>query len=792
MAGTTITPSGPVADFVNGPLYKAARFSTEYAAVPPNFHRLYNAIGLAGGLLLGRKLMDIMVGQEPDGTPVERQDVPMVLRPLHGILPYDHFSDDPKERWMCVFDRVVPAVVGAMGASAGSAKFFSKSFIQPAEAKLTVAVNNPEAFTMSDAARQALYHQSKPWSLLTGSSALFGSASGFGLFPSIGHYGADLGTLFAIRSERSTAPLGRLVNSNMYLPLRPHALLKNMIEHMAMNPAEHPQQLQDYAHGVLKTWFRDVTPEQIDAFTQIVHDERAKFLAMGKDPAQTQKAIRDGLTELIGETGIEKTLGRIGLDPREASIGDTGFTSIIGRIIGDMTGMKTSEKIEETWRQSVRGMEKRNPALKDKPFDVNAHKYQPDRAQKLAATAAMGVGVAGLGLISTAKDTDVGDITDVPAKTGTDPVLEKYSHPVEGHHHTLHSKQEHGFVNGKLLDAAEGVTDAFNVVNGLNSHRLYCAVGLSAGSWVAEEFMKAVTGVSFAGKAVAKADIQEPFQKFYKALPFNPHSDLPNDKWMQVMRWAVPMAVGCASIVTASQMYFHEREKKLRDAKYLDDVEAKATSEQAAPWTVSTALSALFGASSGFAWVPGINYMTHLGTRYSMASGRKVSMPGLGKMWSNNSTLYPFAPPGMIDLVIKEAVNNKSHDPELLETYAIGVLKPWFDKVTPEQVEAFVNQVYEIRDQYYRDGGVPEEYKKDLEAQLKAHLKGAGLEETLESIGLSPLSATIANNGLSGRISEAVGAKSQVDKIRAEYVAGYRERHQQRQQEAGEGPALPA
>ena len=800
------TPKSP--GFINGPLYKVARFGTEYAAVPPNFHRLYNAIGLTAGLYVGRKLMDIMAGQTPDGKPVEKSEVPLPLRPLHGILHYDHFSDDPGDRWMKVFDRLVPATVGAMGACMGSSYFFKDAFINPVEKIVEASAKNPETFTLFDAERVALYHQSKPWNTLTGISALFGSASGSGLFPSIGHYGADLGTLFAMRSERSAAPLGHLVNANSHFPLRPTKLIKGMVEYAAGNSANKMEQLEACAHGILKTWFRDVKPEQVKKFTSIVEEQRAQFLKNGKLPADAEKAVAESLNKLVTGTGLEKTLISIGLDPREASIGDQGFVSIVGQLVGNLTGQRTSEKLEITWKQLISGIEKRHPELVGKTFDATAHKFKHDAVQKMAAGAAVGIGVTGFGLISGAKDTSIYDLktkpiaqssANAPANddatnkgaaapaTNTDTNTSGDTNDTKKAPHVIHSRKDRGFINGKALDAAEGITDCFNVVNGVHSHRLYCAVGLTVGSWITDEFMKAMTGVNFLGHAVKKENVLKPLQKIYKCMAFNPHSDLPADKWMQVLRWALPDAIGAATIVYASTQYFMERNKKSKNATYLDEVEDKASNEQAKPWAVGVSLTAPYGGSSGFAWIPGINYMTHLGTRYSIASGRKVSMPGVGKFWSNNDTLFPFAPPGMIDLMIKEAVNNKSYNPELLETYAIGILKPWFDNVTPEQVEKFVNHVYEVRDQFYKDGGVPEEWKKDLEKALTEHLKGAGLEETLRESGLDPLQATIGNNGFSGKIAESVGARKTLEKIRSDYRTGYMERLQKSQAEQQSG-----
>jgi hypothetical protein len=130
----------------------------------------------------------------------------------------------------------------------------------------------------------------------------------------------------------------------------------------------------------------------------------------------------------------------------------------------------------------------------------------------------------------------------------------------------------------------------------------------------------------------------------------------------------------------------------------------------------------------------------------------------------------------MINMLIKEAVNNKSFDPELLETEAIGILKPWFKNVTPAQIEAFVMEVHKVRDKFFKEGGVPEEFKKELETELTQHFKGAGLEQTLRDIGLDPSKAEIAQNGWSGAIANILGSKGAVNKIAKDYQASYRER----------------
>lgn len=769
----------------NGPLYKTAYYLTRYLNVPPNMHRLYNAAGLMAGIVVGRKLMDIAVGQKTDGTPVDKDDVPLPLKPLYGVLAYDHFSDDPKHRWMKIFDQLVPAIIGGLGAAGGSVFFFRKDFFHEIDKRMALKAKD---FTLTEAEHRSLYHISKPWGLMSGVSAVFGSASGFGLFPSPVNYSSTLGTTFTLRAGRTmSAPWWRKMwNSHSPYPFRPTKLINRMVDYIAANPKAHPERLESYANGILKSWFKGSNETQIKAFVDEILAQRNQFLQKGRLPAEAEAKVRESMNKLFGNLknhpGMEDLLIKIGIDPRKAAVGDVGLVSSIAHWVGDALGFGTSKKIAATRKLMQEGMEMRHPELVKKfgAYVPKPPNYADTTAKKIAAGTFLGVGAATAYAISTAKDTGLHNLDPGDSKPETG---EKKSEAAAnaGHKHRIHSKRKHGFVNGRVLDTAEGVTGMFSA--GIGTHRVHCAAGLTLGSWLGDKVMEALTGTTFQGAKVPEEKVWKPLRKLYKALPYEPKSDLPHDKWMQILRWAVPGIIGGLAVVQGSKMFFADRHKQLKGATYLDEVEDRATEKQSDSWGATSAITALFGYPTGMPMLPFVNYSTNLGTRYSMASGRKVSLPVMGKLWSNNSTLFPFGPPGMINLLIKEAVNNKNFDPELLETYAIGVLKPWFKNITPEQVTEFVMKVHEMRDKFFKEGGVPEDLKAQLEAELKAHLKGAGLEETLEEIGLDPAKADIASNGWSGAIANTLGAKKTVEKIKADYVAGYRKRHHQREQQ---------
>lgn len=828
---------------INGPVYEAARFSTQYLNVPPGKHRLYNAFGLMIGLYMGRKVMDILAGETPDGKPVDKDDLIPPLKPLHGIFAYDHFSDDPKMRWMRVADQIIPGMLGGLGAMGGSFMFFREPYVKMTK---TVSKLTPEKFMLGHAEQSMLFHQFKVLSRLAGISAVPGSASGFGIFPSTLNYSTTLGSAFSTGAERNMSAglpgVRGFFNTYSSMPMRWHRLILRMESYLKNNPSPNPEKLEEYLNGLIKPLFNGVTAKQMEEAKALILETRKftaeaakslstfrassltevetrlntliadapdefikkrmgvlkgkllteceKIIAEFKDPAVQQKKIKEQIAStfsleniVFSDMGFEKLLIKLDLDPRQAAVGDMGTLSTLANWCGKILRPSTAKEMEHTHDMLVQGLEMRHPELKNKAFDPNAYKHAQTKTRKAIAGSLLGVSAAGVGAVMLSKDAEMADLEGDFSKDSAG--IQNDGKP----RHHVHTKRNHGLVNGKILDTAEGITGM--IQSGIGSHRVHCAAGLTAGMWLGDKIMDALTGVKFDGRILAKDDIWEPLQKLHGILKFNPNSDLPKDKWMQVLRWGVPGVIGAVAVVQGSRMFFEKRHATVKKAVYLDEVEDKGTFAQSNPWSYASAVASLFGSASGLQMLPFGNYATSLGTRYSLGSGRKVSLPVVGKYWSNNSTLFPYGPPGMIELLIKESVNNKSFDPELLETYAIGILKPWFKKVTPAQIESFVMEVHRVRDKFFQEGGVPEEMKAQLEQELKAHFKGAGLEDTLEHIGLDPMKATIAENGWSGAIANALGGKGTVDRIKHDYRESYAERHRKRLKDEKEAPQQP-
>ncbi len=164
--------------------------------VPPGYHRLYNAVGLSLGLFLGRQMMNVIVGHKPDGTPLEKESVPLPLRPLHGLIQYNPYGDDPHDRWMKVADNLAPALFGAIGAMAGSSVFFTQNIMKATEI-LKLEGDAVKGATLWRTESAMAMEKSKPWWVAAGATSLFGSASMLNWL-----YGFTLGVNFMMRSGR--------------------------------------------------------------------------------------------------------------------------------------------------------------------------------------------------------------------------------------------------------------------------------------------------------------------------------------------------------------------------------------------------------------------------------------------------------------------------------------------------------------------------------------------------------------------------------------------------------------
>lgn len=799
-----------VAGKVHDKALDVAQWAASVNTVHPSMHRLLNASFLTVGLFGGRTVMNILTGQTPSGKEVKKENLPPGLKQLHGVLAYNHFSDHPADRWMKVMDLWLPAAMGAVGAVAGSHVFaLDQKFVQEAKK----ALEAPEKITIDAAENAQMMTQAKPWRFLSGITSLFGSAAGFQLIPGPTNYGSTLGASFLGTVERNKLHtpympfLQEFISANKHpFPYGPASMLNKLHKYLLHNPAKELEQTEKMAYSILEPWFGEhATPDKVQAFVSHVEGVRDKFLREGGVPENLKASLDKELQETLHGVGLEKFFEKIGLDPAEATVGRNGFLEKFARVLGYD---KTLTRINESYRTSYL---KRAGRLGEEAIHLAPH--DDSKITKAIGTTAMGV--AGASVVAGAvnahywhkRDNDTllrraigkskpqsaeaieykDELEELQASKA-EVETTTFAERLERDHHRQHARKTGGAItalNDKPLALMEWGADALNSPETHGMHRVYCAAGLSLGGLIGMKIMDVLTGRTLAGQPVPPEKVPGFMMDFYKKLAYNPHSDHPKDRWGFVIHYGVPALVATGGVIGASSYFFKDKVEKANKAEFIDEYETRATMDQAKPWTGLTALTSLFATPGGFGFLPPPfpNYGTALGTRFNLSASRKVILPVVGDIWTDTESRYPYAPPRLIDHMIQYAVNNPDHHPEQLEEMAIGILKPWFKDVSKEQVEEFIRRVEEDRNQFLQCGGIPEELRDNAERLLKSHLKGAGLEKTLEELGLDPLQATLGRNGLSGKIAEWLGGKDAVEKTRADFKRKYAEREKERMED---------
>ena len=328
----------------------------------------------------------------------------------------------------------------------------------------------------------------------------------------------------------------------------------------------------------------------------------------------------------------------------------------------------------------------------------------------------------------------------------------------------------HAPTQNKGLKLAEWISNATNVAppTPIHSHRFSVAAMLSAGSAIGMMMMNAATGRKGNGVKLEKTEVL--FKPLYEKLKYNPSSTAKADEWKYIAHKFVPAIFGGVAAYFGSEIYFHKRANQVKKAEYLEDVGDRISYVRSGPWAVLSALGALPGAKMGGVLlpVPGLNYPFTLGNRFTMGSGREVILPGYGDFWSENSSRLPFGQKGLLQYMFSYLTHNKDPKPYHLPEYASSLLRGWFPHASDQQVADFCNGLMEIRNLYYKPGGVPENNKRDLMDEFKIHFTKQGLENWLNAHEL-PVNMAHIKRGMAGRISDNIGAGGKVKEIESKF-----------------------
>lgn len=748
-------------------------------ATVPSRHRLYNALGGIGGWIVGRHIMNVMVGETPSGKKVEKEKVNPALRPFYGILAYNRYADDPKNQWMRVIDDLTPAIIGSVGGVLGSQYFFAVKEAGYLSAVGWGSKHKSMTTLLADKSISSLakenfvsLQQAKTWRVLSGVAGIFAASSGIALLVApfnILNYGVSLNNAFALANGvipggnlfKKTPLLRWIANTTANTSYAPASAARAMVNNVSNCVAEMESlgkvvtaegikeenfgRITEFTNAIVRKMFPNVTEKGVEEFRASIMKAIDKAVADAKkdDPTHIAKHVKAELEKIFTKDhgiGLDHTIEKLSKDIGkqefgEIKYGNHGFSGWLGN--------------------------------------------HPKTAYGVAATALMGTNAAGELMtshfaskahedISPNARQDIGDMNKplqvaAPEKPGS---------------------AISNFVNGPALRAGRWLSDS--VLNVPPQNRLFSALGLSGGLWVGYRAMRAIAQKDFNGMPLGKDAKIDPVLKWCTdklrkvgvKLDFKYFVNTPDNRIKRAAFWLIPTATALVGTYMGSRYAFRNHYKNLEHPEFLEDYTAKIAMTQGDKWGWLLSTAGVMASSSGFSNlpIPGINYSISLSTRSVLSYDKKVTLPGM-KWWSNNKSNYYFGLKGALDYTVLYAVRNPSEYPQELAPLAEATLQPLFPDVTKEQIAQYVNKIQEVRNKYWQEGvGIPPEKQEAAKKELKSMLRGAGFEKTLTEIGLDPAKA-VFDNGAAGKIADMLGAKKHVTKLAEEYRQKFQARH---------------
>jgi len=346
----------------------------------------------------------------------------------------------------------------------------------------------------------------------------------------------------------------------------------------------------------------------------------------------------------------------------------------------------------------------------------------------------------------------------------------------------LHQEQYKG--KGKAPPAAlQWMSNAALAVLPMN--RIFCAIGLTAGLMTAGSVAKVATGFGLDGKAVESVPtyldgIHKIVNKIMpKGITYHPKNTDSASKWVKYAQWGVYSLGGAVGIKLGTDYAYRKVKEKNKNPEYFEDYLTRVSMHQGETYSWMSAFTGIFGSASGL-WmlpIPGLNYGMALAARTTSMQDRNIMLPGLNKMASGGATTSYLRMKEGLHYLCHYAIGNKAKDPGQFEFLAYTLLAPVFkEQLTAEHVKEFAETIHEVRDHFWKDGGIPKEKYKEGVLAMKEVFTGAGLEVLLINMGLNPATVQLEQmNGMMGKIGN-IGARSAIRKDQQEFLKKFESR----------------
>lgn len=802
-------------DFASRRVLPAVEWMAENAYIPPGMHRLLAAGGLSAGLWGGRHFMDVVVGKNSDGTDMTREQAPAMLRPIHGILHYNRYSDNPADRWKGVADRLVPGLVGAVGAYYGSRFFFHgtapKLFGGRAMHPLSNAAEKALAtgkVSSQNAEHLASLAQSEYMGRGGAVSYIFGSTVGTdkmgGLFPTNQNLWADRFALGAgIKSNipfmgwfnrrvlhtygssslampRAMRSAAKWIEGNLHAQGDPATWLKRedtlrWAKDALQNLPNHDAHLDKVAGGI-ETLAHNAWAG-MQAMERSTGRAVSNWTAADKNAFYTKFIAGDGQGHGLIGVSFDRWMHALHVPLGDFQLGDHGFITKVSRLFGsgklETQARKAYKEYLETTFPGTTFNGELTPTL-------SAHEKLWLGGTLAGGTLATMAGGAAIAAHINKRSDKLADGTPTAA--------------AEADHLTPAAKQPGqgtivDWVNGTPLDVAQWFSRLMIIAPGM--HRLMSAAYLSAGLYGGMQLANALTGhklTALRGGSLAQSElaresfkgIWRPLRAVHGLLDYTPGSSALRDRWRQAAHFLIPIPIGVIGNNFGSHSFFRDRIKKLEKPETLEDYADRISMEQSGIFANLTALTSIFNTGSGLHLVPFINYSSNMQSRFTLGNGLQIATPGMGKWWSGNAGMTPWGIKRTLAYTANYLGNNEAARPAELPSLLHSALAKLYPDMPENELlmrkRSMLKALYDVRDTYLVDGKIPIDKKPELTKAMTALVTGHGFEALLQESGFNPAEANLANNGVSGRIADVLGKAKTVHRLEAEYHQKFTER----------------
>ena len=331
-----------------------------------------------------------------------------------------------------------------------------------------------------------------------------------------------------------------------------------------------------------------------------------------------------------------------------------------------------------------------------------------------------------------------------------------------------------GAFDGNILDFFKWVGNAALAV--VPVHRMWTAIGLTVGGKIGLEVGSVLTGKKLLDNSSIGKDNAFSLLRPLHGLLGSGKLGLNEETSKLAGKMVYATGLGLGAFLGSSHAY-HDNRDKDKKAESLEDFTAKISHTHGHNifGRMAVAASALFGSGSGMYLlpVPGENYGMNLAMRTVSEQDRKIIAPGLSGLTGNSTNSYMGVREALNYLSLY-AIHNPDKQPKDLEFLAHTIMGPLADsagvQLNGEHIKKFVDKVNEVRDDFWQEGGIPEDKKKELMAEMKAHFRGKGFDKTLYECGIDSLEIKFDKvGGIIGKVANFMGSKSTILKDQEKY-----------------------